>query len=158
MSGYLHFAREDEDSPAGRILQVIHRAGNAFHSTEFWGDTSDWTPVSYRDQIEEIVCRECDALTAERDELQKRVTRQEAAIQMWEAVGKESLQLKAERDELRKQVEALSQPMRLMPIGWNGRGEPVQYSVIRRIEACRGTLSECEEAMDRSENKEQDNE
>lgn len=67
MSGYLHFTREREDSPAGRILGLLHEAGNAYHNTKFWTETNEWTQKSYSQQIEEMVCRECDALTAERD-------------------------------------------------------------------------------------------
>lgn len=38
MSGYLHFYRNDEDSPVGRILDELRRAGNAYHNTEGWSD------------------------------------------------------------------------------------------------------------------------
>ncbi len=71
MSGYLHFTREREDSPAGRILGLLHEAGNAYHSTSDWSEINEWTQKSYHQQIEEMVCRECDALTAERDELRE---------------------------------------------------------------------------------------
>ena len=60
MSGYLHFAREKEDSPAGRILGLLHQAGNAYHHTSDWTQTDEWTPVSYTDQLEGLVCGECD--------------------------------------------------------------------------------------------------
>ena len=70
MSGYLHFTREREASPAGRILGLLHEAGNAYHSTADWTGGDDDDPP-YSERIEEMVCRECDALTAERDELKE---------------------------------------------------------------------------------------
>lgn len=54
MSGYCFFkntgVKEIDD-----ILDVIHNAGNAYHSTEYWGDESDYRDdgKSYIDLIQD---------------------------------------------------------------------------------------------------------
>ncbi len=59
MSGYLQW--DTDDTPAGRILAILTRAGNAYHNTEQWQD-DDYGDGSYVDQIEEVVRQECRQL------------------------------------------------------------------------------------------------
>ncbi len=64
MSGYLNYDKDDS-TPAGRILGIIRRAGDAYCHTEGWQYEGHDGETPYVDQIESVVRKEVGQLEAE---------------------------------------------------------------------------------------------
>jgi len=67
VSGYLWFNGTGVKE-IDTILDELHNAGNSYHHTESWGETTDWQPRSHIDLIQEAANRAGEALAAIRAE------------------------------------------------------------------------------------------
>jgi hypothetical protein len=52
MSAYYYSFDETGVAIIDQILSAVAHAGKAYHHTDCWTETNEWTPVSYAEQIQ----------------------------------------------------------------------------------------------------------
>ena len=126
MSGYLTHWRNAGDSPAGRILKTISRAGDHYHHTESWCD-EDVLDESCADMIERVVESECAA------------AKRQGAIEALEECAR-LCQARAmhKRDKSRYWLDAQKEKLSIEERGQGIAARALEKQIRRRLEALDG--------------------